>query len=1055
MSSIEFTDHNLAPVHYEELLKAVQATLRDLTNERDKGKVKEYLHLSATNLACDIDSIANIVATRFESGNHFPFDIREGLSYATIHTLDVNEKTGFSYDLNNVFTELRTQILDRMEQNLQHRSLESYVSDLLTPIDTFIKDRAVGLAYPLNKEHAMEKRSLHANNDDKTSNNAWLKAHKLTLNVTSIDSFNEQIVQSIKAYIEQHQGCDEDDLADVHESLATAKTQETSNLNQLKNIVVKESVARIQREARVRYLRYLLEGLQEWQKQFHLPQSENAQKLHKAIRLLHIFITRLNSLDAYIRHSDKEYSYYTVFLNKEEFNYRDIFSPAHAFNALPIISEVDGFLGESTDQQRQAKIFTSGVKLKLNGPVHNHGGNGRSVFEFNVALLDPTSAECQGRAKAARQGRTFYEKVLKVALLYCFVFCEMENKDFRPGRYFEQEILPTLRSNDDQQAFATLQKLKEKITHPTVTANLDLLREQLLGFLKTGKVGPSRREYPLALVLDKSILTKDINQIIQGNFFQEIFDSRNGRNALKYLSVVKDTSNPNTLSKLPLTLVFEPIYYHPKNEQPEQFKMRTETEGIQVLPTFLAPIDQDAPAKYKDAYKDVRRLAFYYRHRPTIHSDSARAFIYRFTYALLSYMITKLLVDSLPDQHKGTIFTPIICIHANKEQEADEKGEKLDDETFMHALTKLLAHMLGEDYLSGSQGLHVDTVQNNQHKLGNALYSLYSALPHSFKLQQSNPEAPNEVPTTMRPHQFQLNKLAIIVVSSRKCDENLKSPDYYESTICGKVIGVERSQNDTVIIHTLTTFSANQNSREMFSRPDVLIEQVKKYHLQGYDHFIYVARAPYTSTLNISDSSNKDLFFMNKDIIQAMRQIDSNIKIYPVFCDKYYVIDRKSAQVSKEELLRADSLYIDDIGELTSVSNDRSRRSQIFFNLFNGIKVNPQAIYSGVMSYAILINVYENDPTYDQYIWSDMLTASISTSLKTEILDFITLLHFSRYEKASQKKNPIGFKLDPYMDIIGDKSVGARSIFPNMNGRARFNALAFLTVVRAVIHAQK
>ena len=152
-------------------------------------------------------------------------------------------------------------------------------------------------------------------------------------------------------------------------------------------------------------------------------------------------------------------------------------------------------------------------------------------------------------------------------------------------------------------------------------------------------------------------------------------------------------------------------------------------------------------------------------------------------------------------------------------------------------------------------------------------------------------------------------------------------------------------------------------------------------------------------------------------------------------------------------MLRADSLYIDDIGELTTVSNDPSRRSQIFFNLFNGIKVNPNAIYNGVMSYATLINVYDNDPTYDQYIWNDLLNTSIPESLKKEILDFMTLFHFSRYEKASQQNNPVGFKLDPYTDIIGDTSVGALSIYPNMNGRARFNALAFLTVVRAVMHA--
>jgi hypothetical protein len=1062
MSSIEVTEHNLTPVQYEELLTVIQAVLQDLTKGREKDKEKEYLFPNPTTLSFDLDKVADAVAKQFETSNHYPFEMRDGLSYATVHALDINEKTDFSHDIKQkILEELRTQLFSRMDKNFKHHSLERYASSLLTPIDTFIQDKTIGLSYPLNKEHAMEKRRLHANKN-KSSNDSWLKAHKLTLSVTNISSFNEQIAQSISSYIEQYQGCDDDDIADVRENLATAQTQETSNLNQLKDIVIKESVARIHRDARVRYLRYLAQGMQEWKNSaFKQSQSENAQELSKAIMLLGNLIRRLQGLDSYIRQPGKEYSYYTVFLGKEEFNYRDLFARADAFNALPIIPEIDGFLGENTDQQRQSKTFTSGVKLKFNGQVHNHGGNGRSVFEFNTALLDPTSKEYQARARAAKQGHTFYEKVLKVALLYCFVFIEMENKDFRPSLYFEQEILPALRSNDDKQAIAVLQKLKQIIIQPEVTNNLHLLRGKLLAFLKSAHVGPVRQDYALALTLDKSILTKDVNQIIQGNFFQETFDSRNGRNALKYIAVTNDTPDPNTLSKLSLSMAFEPIYYHPTDEQPEQFTMCAETKGIQVLPTFLAPVDKDTPKKYKDAYKDVRRIAFYYRHRPDIHADSARAFVYRFTYTLLAYTIVKLLTDSLPNENKTTLFTPIICIHANKEQEPDEKGEKYDDETFMHSLSKLLAHMLGEDYMSGSQGFHVDTIQNDRYKLGNALYSLYSSLPHTFRLQQpaTGITTNSTQATAITPHAYLLNKLAIIVVSSRKSDENVKSPDYYESTIIGKVIGIERHQDDAIMVRTLTTFSANQNSRELFSRPDVLIEQVKKYHQQGYQHFLYIARAPYTSTLHISDTGNQDLFFMNKDIIQAMRSVDSSIKIYPAFCDKYYVINRKLAQAqpqrsqAKANLLRADSLYIDDIGELTAVSNDPSRRSQIFLNLFNGIKVNPNAIYNGVMSYATLINVYDNDPTYDQYIWNDLLNTSIPNSLKTEILDFLTLLHFSRYEKASQRENPIGFKLDPYTDIIGDTSVGALSVFPNMNSRARFNALAFLTVVRAIMHA--
>ena len=391
-------------------------------------------------------------------------------------------------------------------------------------------------------------------------------------------------------------------------------------------------------------------------------------------------------------------------------------------------------------------------------------------FEFNTVLLDPMSKEYQARASSAKQGRSFHEKVLKVALLYCFVFVEMENPHFRPGQYFEQEILPALRSNDDEQVIAALQKLKQVITQPTVTSNLDLLRDQLLAFLKKANVGPDSQPIALALTLDESILTKDPNQIIQGNFFREPFDSRNGRNALKYIAVTNDAPDPNTLSKLSLSMTFEPIYYYPTTKQPEQFTMCTETEGIQVLPTFLAPVDEDAPQKYKDAYKDIRRISFYYRHHPAIHTDSSRAFVYRFTYTLLAYTMLKLFADSIPSKDQATLFLPILCIHAHKEQEPDEKGEKYDDETFIHALTKQLTHMLGEDYQSGSQGFHVDTVQNDRYKLSNALYSLYSSLPHTFRLQPSvtTEEPSSETQTMPETRTHLLNKLAIIVVSNRK-----------------------------------------------------------------------------------------------------------------------------------------------------------------------------------------------------------------------------------------------------------------------------------------------
>jgi type II secretory pathway pseudopilin PulG len=331
-----------------------------------------------------------------------------------------------------------------------------------------------------------------------------------------------------------------------------------------------------------------------------------------------------------------------------------------------------------------------------------------------------------------------------------------------------------------------------------------------------------------------------------------------------------------------------------------------------------------------------------------------------------------------------------------------------------------------------------------KYKLGSALYSLYSALPRTFQFNESS-QANAASLTAIA--QRQLDKLAIITVSSRKCDVNAKTPEAYQATIYGEVIGIERLPNGYVRVGTLSTFSSNQASNEMYERPEAILEQVKACYAKGYRHFLYVARAPYSSTLHISDvGSEEELFFMNKTVIQAIRDANPESRVYPVFCDTYYVVNQRRRSRTAQQV---DSLYIDDIGELSTLVNDPSKRSLVFFNLFNGANVNKQ-VYNGVMSYSTLLNVYENDPTYDQYIWSNILGEKSPQSLKTDILDFITLLHFSRYEKPRDLR----FKLDPYKRVIGDMSVGKVAIFPNMKGSVHFNSLAFLTLVRAVLHAK-
>ena len=125
---------------------------------------------------------------------------------------------------------------------------------------------------------------------------------------------------------------------------------------------------------------------------------------------------------------------------------------------------------------------------------------------------------------------------------------------------------------------------------------------------------------------------------------------------------------------------------------------------------------------------------------------------------------------------------------------------------------------------------------------------------------------------------------------------------------------------------------------------------------------------------------------------------------------------------------------------------DTSKQAAVFFNLFNGIKVEQgeKNFYNGVISYSTLLNFYEGilgDRDLRQGLIED-------GKIKDTLLHYLTIFHFSRYEARQQ----ISLKLDPFDRIIGDESVGALSEFSHTGGSAIFNSLAFLNKVREVLN---
>ena len=173
-------------------------------------------------------------------------------------------------------------------------------------------------------------------------------------------------------------------------------------------------------------------------------------------------------------------------------------------------------------------------------------------------------------------------------------------------------------------------------------------------------------------------------------------------------------------------------------------------------------------------------------------------------------------------------------------------------------------------------------------------------------------------------------------------------------------------------------------------------------------------------------------------MISHLKAEYSDIKIYPIFFDKYYAVKLE------KKAIKAESLYIQETEELTALLEDRSQQCVVFFNLFNGLQVGDDRNYNGVISYATLLNFYENVmPTAN--IYGGLIE---DTPRKQDILQYLSLFHFWRYEAVGRKDKPISFKLDPYENLIGDYSVGKLSLQDHGGGKGQFNFLAFLTEVK-------
>jgi hypothetical protein len=997
-------DDDLVPVDYGDLLDKILETLQT----KNPFSVSE----DRRRLLIDIDTIAADVS---QKEVRKPLGSLERQADSATVNFPAEVEENFGSQIRQIRECLRQQISTKLPQNT---SVESFVAHLISPLDSPSfqgSGQELGFKYDFGTRHPLEKEKLTLQSLGSGSQ-ATLKLHKLTIAVRNTDIFEQELKQGLQNYINENAE-NSSDIQELNHRLDEMVKNPDSDFHKLIKLVDKETLGKIHKEAQIIYLDYLLE---------HIRASNTTDAV--GIIYLEDLIRRLRLIEAYINDPNKSDGEYEVNYAGIRVNYREIFARAEVLNSLPIIPIVEGYLGESTDNSRNERKFVSGLKIKFDNPVQARGG--KEVFEYYLNLLNPDSEEHKAEFEEDSNPETFVRKVLRLALLYYFVFASRSNPlapnydpesefNYQPIPIFEQKVLPILQSSDDEgkkELFRNFLKgfnqfnIKHKITH---------LKRMLKGFLERQTILPTRTE--TRHVNLKLGLVEDIDNILTtGKFFNDIME-RNYKQTLHYITVKDSSVDERSICQLPVNIIIEDVRYFPTDER-QNFSMEYNIKGVKFLP--VASVPESRMSAYNDSFKQYKLLLFRYNNRRLDSGDKglqpAATFVYKFTMLLLSYICMKILLENAADN----LFIPMVRLH-----EGDKKHRSPSEE-FMADLSKTLSHILSEKHRSTSQGFRIREKKVDTFRVRNGLSSMYSILPKKFRFDDDVQLAP------------ELDKLAIIVVSSRDSDAKRGNQNRFQrqASLIGEVVGINRLDDSTIQVEMLKTISENYSVSRLYSEPLILEDVMSQLYQQGYRNFAYISQAPYMSRLHITKTEeDEELSFMSKKLLRTLKGERRDIKIYPIFFDKYYVRSFLGDKVK--------SFYIQDAMELESLFADTSQQAVMFFNLFNGIKVKQSGqknFYNGVISYSTLLNIYQGILD-DQDIREGLI---YDTPIKNTLLHYLTIFHFYRYEASRN----ISLKLDPYERIIGDKSVGALSIFSHADGRAEFNSLAFLNKVREVLN---
>jgi len=986
MNILSEDNSQLACLDYRELLQAI-VNILDTENPFQWSGDKQRLNIN-------IDAIAKNIAEKKLTS---PLIISHGMRSATLE-----EVIGSAKDTRNQIRQIEKKLIERLEISADGENAKDKLKNLVKSLSRYKSDNRDKLSFRYqfpDNQNLIQKKSQILKQSEK--NEELLKLNIVKVKVKGINEFTENLKNSIKQNIDSirdSKKLDEDDLDDLEEMYQALLKEEDSQLYTFRDIVYQETIGKIKKKSKILYLEYLYNNLK-------ISGEENIISLEDYIR-------RIRLLNLYINNPNEPDGKYEVSYEGTKINYREHFARSESLDKLPIIPMIEGNLGESSREQKSEKEFIFCIRMKLNGAVTSQSTKKLNSLEYHLQILNPESSEHKNGLNN--------KKILQICLLYYFVFasknentiCNQKDLEYDPVANFDQHILPILTGNDEEAKRNIFRGIIKGFKKYKVKEKVDDLKKTIKTAINLYQI-IEPKTWSIKLVIEKAIIETPSNILDKKNFFR--FSLNNNKEYLRYITVTSQQTRGDFLSELPVDISIEDIRYY-STEETKSISQQYNLKNIECLPIILWNYEDERIKKiYSNNFQAERPVSIRYNNKILKSNISNELFFYKFTFSLLTYLSLKIIAEKIKENNK--IFFPIIRLQ-NHDQEND-----VPDETYIRNFSKTLCHLLSQDILANSQGINIKTI--SPYKIQNSLSSLYSVLPKIYELKETKTE---------------ISKLAVIIISSRECDRKYDDERKILSVLFGEIITI-KSNNNKIFLENRKTFSANFEKQEMYKRPGIVVDQINELYQEGYRHILYIAKAPFSSNLNLIYKDD-DNFFMSKNIMKAIKGDKLDLNIYPIFFDKYPIKKKKPVESSI-------SLYIKDTPQINNMDDDHGKKTVVFLNLFNGISVGNEheRLYNSVISYSTLLNSFQ-EILDEQSIRSGLINDSDNNQVKTDILNYLILVHYVRYERDSKPN----IKLDPYEEIIGEESVGSHSIFLHTDGRTSFNSLAYLTEIKNILN---